>query len=864
MYVPPVTMAETTTRTADRSRTSAGRRNASSLMETAMEAGKLPPQAPELEQAVLGALMLERNAVNEAIDILQPESFYVDAHRKIFDAILGLFRNDQPIDILTVTEELKKRGDLEMVGGPFYISQLTNKVASSANVQYHARIISQKHILRELIRISAETMHDAYDDSSDVFDLLDKTEQDLYAITSGNLKRNYEPMSDLIQVAIEQIENAKTKTGGVSGVPTGFVQLDKLTAGWQRSDMVIVAARPAMGKCLGKGTKVFLYDGTLKNVEDVEVGDQLMGPDSTPRKVSSLARGRENMYWVHQNHGISYRVNESHILSLKRSRNEGGHVHGEVLNIEVKDYLARSPKFRTNYKGYKVAVEFPEQPLPIDPYFLGLWLGDGHSYSSRITTTDAEVVGSLAVMANELQRELVTYEQPGKAPNYAITKGHRGGRHEPSLQGDLAAAGQLTNKHIPHEYIANSTATRLELLAGLLDSDGHYNAEFNVYEITQKNEALAHSIKLLCDTLGFKTSFRSKLASIKERGFESTVFRVRISGHLDRIPVRIERKKSRPRPPGIDPLHTGITVELDKVDDYYGFTLDGDRLFLLEDMTVTHNTAFVLSMARNIAVEHKRAVAVFSLEMSSTQLVTRLIASEAGISSEKLRKGDLNDAEFTILHQHIARLTNAPIFIDDTPGLNIFELRAKARRLKSQHNVDLIIIDYLQLMTAGGDSRGGNREQEISSISRSIKSIAKELDIPIIALSQLSRAVETRGGDKRPMLSDLRESGAIEQDADIVCFLYRPEYYKIHEDEHGSTLGIGEVIVAKHRNGAVDTVRLRFIPELAKFTDLETMPGNFSMDGGTGMDGGDGNPFRTITRPSRMNDDNDFDDSAPF
>jgi replicative DNA helicase len=510
------------TRSTDRVRGTAGRRSTASLLETALEAGKLPPQAPELEQAVLGALMLERNAVNEAIDILQPESFYVDAHNKIFDAILNLFRNDQPIDILTVTEELKKRGELDIVGGPFYISQLTNKVASSANVQYHARIISQKHILRELIRISAGTMRDAYDDSADVFDLLDKTEQDLYTITSGNLKRNYEPMSDLIQDAIAQIENAKTKTGGVSGVPTGFIELDKLTAGWQRSDMVIVAARPAMGK-----------------------------------------------------------------------------------------------------------------------------------------------------------------------------------------------------------------------------------------------------------------------------------------------------------------------------------------------------TAFVLSMARNIAVEHKRAVAVFSLEMSSTQLVTRLIASEAGISSEKLRKGDLSDQEFTILHQHIARLTNAPIFIDDTPGLNIFELRAKARRLKSQHNVDLIVIDYLQLMTAGGDNKGGNREQEISSISRSIKSIAKELDIPIIALSQLSRAVETRGGDKRPMLSDLRESGAIEQDADIVCFLYRPEYYKIHEDEHGPTFGIGEVIVAKHRNGAVDTVRLRFIPELAKFANLESMSGNFGGEGGP--DGFDGNPFRTITKQSRMNDDIDIDDgSAPF
>ena len=511
------------TRPTDRTRGTAGRRPAASLLETALEAGKLPPQAPELEQAVLGALMLERNAVNEAIDILQPDSFYVEAHKKIFDAILGLFRNDQPIDILTVTQELKKRGELDIVGGPFYISQLTNKVASSANVQYHARIISQKHILREMIRISSEMTRDAYDDTADVFDLLDKAEQDLYAITSGNLKRNYEPMSDLIQGAIEQIENDKSKTGGVSGIPTGFIQLDKLTAGWQRSDMVIVAARPAMGK-----------------------------------------------------------------------------------------------------------------------------------------------------------------------------------------------------------------------------------------------------------------------------------------------------------------------------------------------------TAFVLSMARNIAVEYKRAVAVFSLEMSSTQLVTRLIASEAGISSEKLRKGDLSDAEFTILHQHIARLTNAPIFIDDTPGLNIFELRAKARRLKSQHNVDLIIIDYLQLMTAGGDSKGGNREQEISSISRSIKSIAKELDIPIIALSQLSRAVETRGGDKRPMLSDLRESGAIEQDADIVCFLYRPEYYKITEDEHGSTLGIGEVIVAKHRNGAVDTVRLRFIPELAKFADLESISGTFGGDG-TGSDGFDSNPFRTITRPSKMNDDTGFDDNAaPF
>lgn len=518
-------MAETSQTRNDRKR-----RTASSLLDTALEAGKLPPQAPDLEQAVLGAMMLERNAVNEAIDILQPESFYVEAHKRIFTGIQNLFRDDQPIDILTVTQALRKSGDLDIVGGPYYISQLTNKVASSANVAYHARIISQKHILRELIRISAETTRDAYDDTSDVFDLLDKAEQDLYAITSGNLKRNYEPMSDLLRGAIEQIEHAKNNTGGVSGVPTGFAKLDKLTAGWQKSDMIIVAARPGMGK-----------------------------------------------------------------------------------------------------------------------------------------------------------------------------------------------------------------------------------------------------------------------------------------------------------------------------------------------------TAFVLSMARNIAVEHKKAVALFSLEMSSTQLVTRLMASEAGISSEKLRKGDLTDSEFQLLHHHMARLDKAPIFIDDTPALNIFELRAKCRRLKSQHNVELIVIDYLQLMTAGGDNRSGNREQEISSISRSIKSIAKELDVPIIALSQLSRAVETRGGDKRPQLSDLRESGAIEQDADLVCFLYRPEYYKIYEDHYGSTLGVGEVIIAKHRNGALDNVLLRFIADLAKFADLETTdfggftPGGGAGPGGGGVSGGTFGQPQTVTRPSKMNSDfGGDDDIAPF
>jgi replicative DNA helicase len=274
-------------------------------------------------------------------------------------------------------------------------------------------------------------------------------------------------------------------------------------------------------------------------------------------------------------------------------------------------------------------------------------------------------------------------------------------------------------------------------------------------------------------------------------------------------------------------------------------------------------TAFVLSMARNIAVDHGRPVAIFSLEMASIQLVQRLISSETEISSEKLRKGNLRDDEFAQLHARIGKLSKAPLFIDDTPALSVFELRAKCRRLKQQHNIELIIIDYLQLMTAGSDK--GNREQEISTISRSIKSIAKELNVPVIALSQLNRSVETRGGDKKPQLSDLRESGAIEQDADLVSFIYRPEYYGITEYEDGMpTHGVGEFIVAKHRNGALDSVKLSFRGELAKFGNLESFNFNEPLDP-LNPDTGFAEAGPTITMPSKMNDEWDKDeDDAPF
>jgi replicative DNA helicase len=463
------------------------KRNPLKIYETENQAivnlsdGKIPPQAIDLEEAVLGAMLIDEKGVNEIIELLSPEVFYKRSHQLIYESIERLFRESEPIDLLTVSADLKKNKNFEPAGGDFYLISLSQKVSSSAHIEFHSRIILQKYIQRKLITISNEIIQKSYNESTDVMDLLDEAESKLYDVAQGNIKTSTESAQNLVIRAKARIEEI-AKQEGLSGVSTGFEKLDKLTSGWQPSDLVIIAARPGMGK-----------------------------------------------------------------------------------------------------------------------------------------------------------------------------------------------------------------------------------------------------------------------------------------------------------------------------------------------------TALALSMARNISVQQKIPVAFFSLEMSSVQLITRLISSETGLSSDKLRTGKLADHEWQQLNIKVSDLESSPLFIDDSPSLTIFELRAKARRLASSHGIKLIIIDYLQLMNIGSSNKAGNREQEISTISRNLKALAKELDIPVIALSQLSRAVETRGGTKRPILSDLRESGAIEQDADIVSFLYRPEYYGITEwddDMKTPSEGQGEFIVAKHRNGALDSIKLKFIPNLGKFEDL--------------------------------------------
>jgi replicative DNA helicase len=504
------------------------RRKASSPDLSSMIYGKVPPQAKDLEEAVLGAVMLEKGAFDTVIEILKPECFYVDANQRIFRAMQSLANKSQPIDILTVVEELKMKEDLELVGGPYYVTKLTNSVVSSAHIDAHARIILQKFIQRELIRISGEIITEAYEESTDVFDLLDLAESKMYEVTSKHLKNNYETIDSVLVKTIQRIEDLRHRNEDITGVPSGFPSLDKVTYGWQNTDLIILAARPAVGK-----------------------------------------------------------------------------------------------------------------------------------------------------------------------------------------------------------------------------------------------------------------------------------------------------------------------------------------------------TAFALNLARNAALHPTKPtpVAVFSLEMSAAQLVQRILSAESEIMLEKISRGKMEEYEMKQLYaKGIQRLSQAPLFIDDSAALNIFELRAKCRRLKNTNNIGMIIIDYLQLMSGSGD-KNSNREQEISTISRSLKGLAKELQVPIIALSQLSREVEKRkDGDKMPQLSDLRESGAIEQDADMVCFIYRPEYYNITQDESGeSNRGETHIRIAKHRNGSLETIKLRAMLHIQKFADDINDEGNFNMPSNfkpvSGNDGG-GGARMFIQTGSKMNDLPDDDD--PF
>ncbi|PPK59371.1 replicative DNA helicase [Malaciobacter marinus] len=785
-----------------------------------------------IERAVLSSILFNPDEIEEILSMLKPKDFYLPAHQKIFEVMSNLYRDDMPVDEDFIRKKISTKDvDDSILIEILSANPITNTIA-------YVKEIKDGSVKRELASLATTIKKVSIEEDIPANEALDTIQGALYKISTDSATSELKDMQEITGDTLSYIKKMKELGNQhLIGETTGFHDLDKRTTGFNEGDLVIIAARPAMGKCLGRGTKVVMYDGTLKNVEDIKVGDQLMGDDSTPRNVLSTTKGVEQMYWVRQNKAIDYRVNESHILSLKRSRTEGPHKNGDILNVNIKEYLEKSEKFKSNYKGYKVAVEFENKETLIEPYFLGLWLGDGASKKVSIYTKDKEVIEYLNNYSLKLGLSLREYIHEEKCPEYSITNQKQvDGKTAFSLQKYLRDENLLGNKHIPHNYLANSQKKRLELLAGLIDSDGYFDSSCNGFEITQKNELLAKQIKYLCDTLGFRTSLIKKEASIKKIDFVSDVYRVRIFGNIDIIPTKIERKKAKQWNCNRTWNQTGIKIEKDIVDEYYGFEIDGNRLFLLEDMTVTHNTALVLNMAL-ANVEAGKGVVFFSLEMPAEQLMLRMLAAKTSIPLQNLRKGDMDDDQWSNLSRAFEDLNQKKLFVDDGGSVNINQLRARVRKLaqNDDNNISMVVIDYLQLMQGTGNK---DRHQEVSDISRGLKMLAREMKIPIIALSQLNRGLENRP-DKRPMLSDLRESGAIEQDADIIMFVYRDDVYKERDEarkekeakdkgeEYKSTfvnkaVEEAEIIIGKQRNGPIGTVKLEFQKQYTRFVNKQS------------------------------------------
>ncbi len=814
------------------------------------EMGKLPPQSIPLEEAILGALLLEKKAFEDVVDILKADSFYKDAHQLIFQSMLELSAKGSPIDLLTVRTQLEKNGNLEIVGGAYALVRLTTEVSSSSNVVYHAHEIVERAIKRKMIGVASTVRQNAFEDTTDAFELLDETQSELFEITEDNVRKRTSDMASVYLTTLKDLEEKRKNKTGITGIQSGFTALDRITAGWQRSDLIILAARPGMGKAQPLDAKLLSPIG-WKPMGEIKKEDLVAGSDGKFYKVKDVfPQGKKPIYKVTFEDNTSTECCEEHLwITFQQSENKLA-----VRSLrEIKSTLFTSLGKPNHYIPMVMPIQFEKKKLPLSSYLTGLFISN---QSQRGFLVNIDTLFSVSTI-NEKMAEI----------------------HE-KLQN--AFGKQMVNfaeePFIPQEYLWSSISQRTELLDGLLAFSGRLDKDAKG-KYTTDSVRMKDDFTFLIRSLGGMVLFTEKQ---NEKGENHFYLEFELPASLSDLETGSQTTTNN----SLSPLFKYIT-KIDFIGNKEAACIkidSADSLYVTDDFTLTHNTAFVLSALANAAVKYDHCVAIFSLEMSAEQLLTRMMSSEAEVESQKLRNGSIADHEWAQLIHRTTRLSAAKIFIDDTPAITMLELRAKARRLKSQHNLNMIVIDYLQLMSGDSGKGGGNREQEIAGISRALKQLAKELDVPVMALSQLSRAVETRGGDKKPMLSDLRESGSIEQDADMVIFLYRPEYYDITQDEMGNpTHGTAEVIIAKNRHGSLETVRLQFVGKYTKFQDLDE--GGFSL-GNTGYDSGFPNAHDNLstmpmddgftTLPSKGNnmkiDDDlknkqnntDFGDEPPF
>jgi replicative DNA helicase len=698
---------------------------------------KQPPQDLAAEQSVLGGMMLSKDAIADVVEVLTPTDFYRPAHQAVYDCVLDLYGRGEPADPITVSAELERRGELGRVGGAPYLHTLIATVPTAANAGYYAEIVAEKAVLRRLVEAGTRIVQMGYngaEGTSEIDEVVDRAQAAIYEVSERRMSEDYVSLEELLQPTMDEIDAIASRGGSSLGVPTGFVDLDEVTNGLHPGQMIIVAARPGVGKALALDTPLATPAGWT-TMGAVAVGDELLGADGRPTRVVAATP----VLACRPCHEVEFAAGPVIVADAAHQwRTESG---GEVA-VRTTAGLAA-----TLADGHTVAapapLALPERALPVPPYALGVALAGG--------TDDPEITW-----------------------------------HADTVP---------TADRIPAAYLRAGEAQRRALLAGLADVAGTVADDGAV--VLPCTGGLAGDVRELLAGLGHECGAGLRFAT------EDDVFA------LER--KRLRHKESR-RPGGarrivaVRPVPS-VPVRCVQV-------AAADHLYLAgRSMVPTHNSTLGLDFARSCSVRHSMTSVIFSLEMSRTEIVMRMLSAEAKIRLQDMRGGRMSDDDWTRLARRMSEISEAPLYIDDSPNMTMMEIRAKARRLKQRNDLKLIIVDYLQLMTSG--KRVESRQQEVSEFSRQLKLLAKELEVPVVAISQLNRGPEQRT-DKRPMLADLRESGSLEQDADLVLLLNRPDAWERDDPRAGEA----DLIIAKHRAGPTSTITVAHQLHYSRFTDL--------------------------------------------
>ncbi|WP_163541885.1 replicative DNA helicase [Occultella kanbiaonis] len=705
---------------------------------------RTPPQDVAAEQSVIGGMLLSKDAIADVVEVLRGTDFYRPAHEVIYDAILDLYGRGEPADAVTVSAELTKRGELTRIGGAPYLHTLLSSVPTAANAGYYARIVRERAVLRRLVDAGTRIVQLGYaTDGGDVDELVNTAQAEVYAVTERRTAEDYVPLKDVINSTMEEIDAASHRGEGMVGVPTGFADLDALTNGLHPGQMIVLAARPAVGKALALDTPLPTPTGWT-TMGEVAVGDLLIAADGTPTEVVAATDVMTDRpcYEVTFDDGTTIVTDAQHQWLTDAA--------GAVA-VRTTERIAGDRRFHRI--ALTEVVQLPEAALPMAPYAAGVLIAGG---------SDDPVV--------RMRMEGL------------------------EVRGDMTATGAASL------YVRGSEPQRRDFLAGLLDAVGQVDGDGRVVLPLADSSArlaaselvasLGHRVDVGPDALVFATKeqvfgLESLQMAHKERGVAGAGARTIIAvREVAPVPVRC--------------------VEIAHPNHLY---------LASRAMIPTHNSTMGLDVARAASIKNGQTSVIFSLEMSRNEIAMRMLSAESQVPLQNMRKGNMRDEDWTRMARAMGRVSEAPLFIDDSPNMSLMEIRAKCRRLKQRHDLKLVVIDYLQLMSSG--KRVESRQQEVSEFSRALKLLAKELEVPVIAISQLNRGSEQRT-DKKPQMSDLRESGSIEQDADVIILLHREDMY----EKESPRAGEADMIVAKHRNGPTDTIVVAFQGHYARFVDM--------------------------------------------